>query len=460
MSERVVLPLLLALICLLNNSFESEAFASSKLFLTESRTRSKIIEKSFIREDCVTVLNLGAGNDAQSSNSDDEEEEEDPLALGIDAVRWLPSVKEKQVKESSNSNDEDVEILPLFPLGVHTPQSNQILNIFEPRYRQMYNDILMNGSKRFVVTMCHPTERGKFAQVGVMFELEDLKEVSELTADQVKYICDHRVTDRVKVHRIINPEAWESRETYLQVEATRLKEDDELEEPSTKNAGIMDLFRIGSAAKTTLCGTEEETMLRNSYATLVQLQNDLQEDVRFSNASVSTLKVKPGSGKDSLWETVRLWESYSQLRLKARESELQKSFRSKLLKYLQNQKKLKDGDLSGASIDISSLTPELQKDVMELQKRMVIELKPLALESTLALQKILEADTHQQRVKIVRLFVDAECRRLKAKQLIRGMFSSTSAGLVTTAEEEKVNNIAVPSSPRSSILLDEPDAFQ
>ena len=106
MSERVVLPLLLALICLLSNCFQSEAFASSKLFLTESRTRSKIIEKSFIREDCVTVLNLGAGNDAQSSNSDDEEEEEDPLALGIDAVRWLPSVKEKQVKESSNSNNE------------------------------------------------------------------------------------------------------------------------------------------------------------------------------------------------------------------------------------------------------------------------------------------------------------------------------------------------------------------
>ena len=210
----------------------------------------------------------------------------------------------------------------------------------------MYNDILMNGSKRFVVSMCHPTERGKFAQIGVMFELKDLKEVSELTADQVKYICDHRVTDRVKLHRIINPEAWESRETYLQVEATRLKEEDDVEEPPTKNAGIMNLFRIGSAAKTTFGDTEEETMLRNSYATLVQLQNDLQEDVRFSNASVSTLKVKP-SGEDSLWETVRLWESYSQLRLKARESELQKSFRSKLLKYLQNQKKLKDGDLAG-----------------------------------------------------------------------------------------------------------------
>lgn len=109
MIELVVLPLLLALICLLSNSFQSEAFASSKLFLTESRTRSKIIEKSFIREDYhVTVLNFAAGNDAQSSNNEDEEEEEDPLALGIDAVTWLPSVKEKQVNESSNSNNHEV----------------------------------------------------------------------------------------------------------------------------------------------------------------------------------------------------------------------------------------------------------------------------------------------------------------------------------------------------------------
>jgi len=457
MSERVVLPLLLALICLLNNSFQSEAFASSK-----SRTRSKIIEKSFIREDYVTVLNLAAGNDAQSSPGDDEEEEEDPLALGIDAVRWLPSVKEKQVKESSNSNDEDVEILPLFPLGVHTPQSNQILNIFEPRYRQMYNDILMNGSKRFVVTMCHPTERGKFAQVGVMFELEDLKEVSELTADQVKYICDHRVTDRVKVHRIINPEAWESRETYLQVEATRLKEDDELEEPSTKNTGInpMDVYlQLAKAAGGTgQVNSDEENLLRKSFATLVQLQNDLQEDVRFTKASINTLKVKPGSGKDSLWETVRLWQAYSDNRLQARQADLQKEFQEKLLKYLQNQKKDTEERIPSI-IDFSMLSPELQKDVQELEKRMTMELKPLALESALAMQKILEAETHKKRVKTVRFFVDAEIRRLKAKTALQGMFSS-AMGLANEGEEKSDSNDRDETSSAGSLLMDEPDAFQ
>lgn len=84
----------------------------------------------------------------------------------------------------------------------------------------MYNDILMNGSKRFVVSMCHPSEEGRFAQVGVLFSLEELKEVSEMTEDQVKYICNHRVTGRVKLHKVLNPEAWENRDTYLKVRGT------------------------------------------------------------------------------------------------------------------------------------------------------------------------------------------------------------------------------------------------
>jgi hypothetical protein len=38
----------------------------------------------------------------------------------------------------------------------------------------MYSDILMNGSKKFVVSMSHPTEEGRFAEMGVLFELEDV----------------------------------------------------------------------------------------------------------------------------------------------------------------------------------------------------------------------------------------------------------------------------------------------
>lgn len=160
-----------------------------------------------------------------------DDDENNLLSRGINSVGWLPSLFDSSPSRSTfdsatsgdDSEDEGMtETLPLFPLGgiVYTPNSEHILNIFEPRYRQMYNDILMNGSKRFVVSMCHPSEEGRFAQVGVLFSLEELKEVSEMTADRVKYICNHRVTGRVKLHKVINPEAWESRDTYLKVKGT------------------------------------------------------------------------------------------------------------------------------------------------------------------------------------------------------------------------------------------------
>jgi hypothetical protein len=185
----------------------------------------------------------------------------------------------------------------------------------------------MNGSKRFAVTLCHPSEPGTFARIGVIFHLEDLKEVSEMTADKVKYICDHRIADRVQIHRILNPEAWKTRETYLKVEAKIFDENGDAHSEEEEEF--------------------EELMLRESFASLVELQNEFKEDVRFTNSSVQSLKVQSGIGPNSLWETVRLWYSYNQICVRARESELQRGFRGKLISYLQNQKKLKEKDIAG-----------------------------------------------------------------------------------------------------------------
>jgi Lon protease-like protein len=216
------------------------------------------------------------------------------------------------------------EILPLFPLGgfVYTPNSEHILNIFEPRYRQMYNDILMNGAKRFVVATSHPNEEGRFAQTGVLFELEDLKEVSEQTQDKVKYICNHKVTGRVTLHKVLNPEAWSSRDTYLKVEGTILDD-------SGKSEAVV------SPAKG---DAKEEGQLRESFETLVDLQHVLEEDVRFTKGSISKLAVKDGPGQDGLWQTIRLWQSFADQRLMVRQNELQKDFQEKLQEFLKKEK--------------------------------------------------------------------------------------------------------------------------
>lgn len=135
--------------------------------------------------------NLEMVSDDNEDENEDDDEDDDyetssfPLSNGIDSVSWLPPLTNSNMIDSDapTSIRAGAEILPLFPLGgiVYTPNSEHVLNIFEPRYRAMYNDILMNGSKRFVVAMSHPEKSGVFAQVGVIFQLQELKEVSEET---------------------------------------------------------------------------------------------------------------------------------------------------------------------------------------------------------------------------------------------------------------------------------------
>lgn len=199
--------------------------------------------------------------------------------------------------------------------------------------------------------MSHPSERGRFAEIGVLFELEDLKEVSEQTNDQVKYICSHRVTGRVKLHKILNPSAWESRETYLKVEGTLM--DANTAGTDTKKE-LMDEFvdddvysRLVEKAKAVYeaPAPKEEANLKLSFKELVKLQHDLEEDVRFTRASIDTLAVSPGDKDEGLWTTIRLWQSYSEQRLVARQNELQREFQDKLLQFLMKEKGVKESEL-------------------------------------------------------------------------------------------------------------------
>jgi hypothetical protein len=93
------------------------------------------------------------------------------------------------------------------------------------------------------------------------------------------------------------------------------------------------------------------------------------------------------------------------------------------------------------------------------------------LETTLTMQKLLEAQDHTERLKLVRFFMEAETKRLNTKRALKGMFSGESA---TASEpsfpaEEKPAEEKVPedittaynkSTGTSSIFTDEPDAFQ
>lgn len=127
--------------------------------------------------------------------------------------------------------------------------------------------------------------------------------------------------------------------------------------------------------------------------------------------------------------------------------------------------------LRHSAIDYTDLTPALQNEVKELQKRMAMELKPLVLESTLTMQKILEAKDHTARLRLLRHFIEAERKRLISKKTLKGMFSGTSTAAFdsTMPKEEIVSDTDdddddeeedEEDSTQASAFFDEPDAFQ
>ena len=158
----------------------------------------------------------------------------------IDQVTWLPALHDYSPPSFSYPHN---SILPLFPLGgpkyslsrplptfsnisdVPIPGMEITLKIFEPRYRQLYSDIITSGVRKFAVPFAHPTIPGKFACLGLLYEIMMVKEVADETNGQIQYLCNHLVTKVIKMNAIVNPHAWKTEETYLKISGEVIEED-------------------------------------------------------------------------------------------------------------------------------------------------------------------------------------------------------------------------------------------
>ena len=117
-------------------------------------------------------------------------------------------------------------------------------------------------------------------------------------------------------------------------------------------------------------------------------------------------------------------------------------------------------------VSFQDLSPELQNEVVALQKRMAVELQPLVLESTLTIQKLLECPDHSARVALLKSFVEAESKRLNTKKAIKGMFASQGKSSVDQSlfpSEEQISDerdSKSSRSERSQSFFSDDDAFQ
>lgn len=328
---------------------------------------------------------------------DEDDENRDYLA----ELTWLPPLDPtKETETVDPTSAPPLMVLPVFPLGstAYMPHSDHVLNIFEPRYRQMYSDILFNGSRRFVVPVSHP-ETGRLASVAPVFYLEDLKEVSEQTADAVKYVCSHKVIGRVTIKRTLNDSVWSDRSSYLKAVVEPLEDFDDDEDLSTKEGALVERF-----------------------ASVIEKQTKLGEPVRFTTNLIETLSA--ARGEDGLWRLAGLWQSLLQNRLSAKESELSNDIQQLLRNYLKQQ----GADMqSKVTVQFDALPAEIRAEFTRLQQTYREESMAMVGQTIYPFVLLVQCDSHAERLNVFGDMLEEEEKRLQAKVALQSLFSGADA---------------------------------
>jgi len=326
-------------------------------------------------------------------------------------IQWLPFMDvTKKVEEEPIRMKENEVVLPIFPLGsnVHLPYSEHVLNIFEPRYRAMYNDILFNGSRRFVVPMCDPQSQGHFSKYACVFYLDDLKEVSEQTNDQVKYVCSHTCVSVVRIERIVNDAVWGNRSSYLKGVCVEVGE-----YGSSKN-GENDDDESKTVNNTSEYATKEG-MLVDKFKRIVRMQQELDEPVRFREELVNELSAE----NKKLWRMVELWQSLLTNRVNYKETELQRDVQNLLKQFMNSQG-------PEYTLNLNTLPETIQNQFKQLQINYNEEARELVNEAIYPFQQLLECEQHVERLDFFSEMLSNEENRLQTKLSLKNLFASSS----------------------------------
>lgn len=315
---------------------------------------------------------------------------------GGSEVAWLPTLEDGAADVELSDND--AVAMPLFPLGTrpYTVYTNQTLSIFEPRYRKMYDDILFSGGRRFVVTALDPAS-GRFAEVGVVFYLSDLKDISGKTSDQYKYVCKHEVVGRVRIRQVLNPSRWSEADTYLRVEVEPLEDVDGDADLSSDEAALIEILR-----------------------SVEEIQNELKEVVRFSPGIAAKFNASRQQ-ENGLWGIVQLWADFLDVRKQAKQERLRADVGSLLQEYAREAK------LSGSSLEIKDLPDELQVGLRKLQEQYREEFAVLERTQNDLLQRALQVDTHAARLALVSDVLQDEQQRLFACKSLKAVAAESDA---------------------------------
>jgi Lon protease-like protein len=315
---------------------------------------------------------------------------------GIGKVRYLPPLDYGQQTDLEPSPGSLV--LPCFPLGaVYMPYANPILNIFEPRYRKMYSDILFSGGRRFIVPATRQGQENEvcLGEVGVVLYLDELQEVSEQTNDQVKFVCQHSVIGRVRLKKVLNPRSFADQSTYLRVECEDMVDSD---------------ADVDCA--------EGEKRLEGLVTSLQELQAKSGAGQRpWLSSTEGAMNATRGPG---FWKLVSGWESYLGQRMQLRKAKFEQDLQQMIVSYLKSTQAEMPPQVS-----LGELPEELQREVALLQEQYREEISPLIRVYRDSVQVLVQAESHGERLEILSGLLEQERKRVEAQLALKNIFGGS-----------------------------------
>lgn len=240
------------------------------------------------------------------------------------------------------------------------------------------------------------------AEVGVLFYLDDLKEVSEQTDDRVKYVGSHSVIGRVRLRKVLNPAVAASRETYLKAEVEELKDTDVDDDT-----------------------TAVEANARRVFEEMVDTQGRLGEEPRFTDAVKGSLNFGRGSGTEDtgLWGTIVLWQQFLEQRTSVVGNKMQREIQRMVMDWLKDKKIDKELINSRGEMRLEDLPAPLQQEIRATQRRYQEELEAMSNDPYgLQFQALLQAPSHAERLDVFKGLLESEQNRLSTRAMLKSMF--------------------------------------
>ena len=311
-------------------------------------------------------------NDDNVNDTPDEEEEEED-----------PPVADKP--ESSSS----LVTLPLFPLSgtlfqpgrylelfssqtyVESPlpgDTNVRLQIFEPRYRSLYQDLLLQSTnqqeRHVVVPFAHPCVPAQYASVALLYQVTDVQEVADQTLGEFQFVCHHSIQAQpIHLSSIVNPDAYHSKETYLQVQSAS---------------------QDSSSLVTTEPFNQTKTTHKDDFPQVVQALESMIQTTRSPHGLAA--KALHALQVQGIWGFVRLWCSGLQERLLQLELKLAAQV-MQLERRPSNHKKNKNNNNDEEDVEQFQ---QVKSHILQVQHAHRQTLLSLKLESTLTLPRLLQ----------------------------------------------------------------------